>query len=167
MSLFFVDGESEQIGDKNAFEMSSQPNRSFRESKIMEGVAATSIVLAQKSFENSLRSLDSNTLSSRPLPMDKENRATYFSMASAIQAEHKWKKSLKEAKRERVEEVSLMEAELQDVKERNLKEKAVIDELEVMLSKHKKRVEKQRKWSETQSQYRICLEKMIRDAVHQ
>ena len=167
LSLFFLDGENEQIGDKKASEIHSQPNRRFRECKNKDGFAAASIVQASKNFDNALRSLNTNTAPTKHLHMDKENKTSYFSTASAIQAEHKWRESLKEAKRERVEEATLMEAELRNVKEQNLKEKEIIDKLERTLAKHKKRVEKQRKWSETQSQYRICLEKMIRDTLHQ
>ena len=65
------------------------------------------------------------------------------------------------------EEVSLIEKELKVMKDRNERESVALEELENTLARHKKQLEKQRMWSETQSHYRQCLERVIRDTLHQ
>jgi hypothetical protein len=65
------------------------------------------------------------------------------------------------------EELSAMEKELKMIKQRNERESMAIGELESTLARHKKQLEKQRLWSEMQSQYRHCLERVIRDTLHQ
>ncbi|MCO5601932.1 hypothetical protein L7F22_056058 [Adiantum nelumboides] len=100
--------------------------------------------------------------------LDKENEGLVIAKGSApLQREYQWKHQIDEDKKLRVEESAQLEKELQLMKAQNVKEKAVLDQLEHNLAKQKKRVEKQRRWSETQSQYRLCLEKMIRDTLHQ
>jgi hypothetical protein len=53
------------------------------------------------------------------------------------------------------------------LRQQNEKERLALLEFEDVLRKHKQRVEKQRRWAETQSSYRLCLERMIRDTMHQ
>lgn len=72
-----------------------------------------------------------------------------------------------EGKREKEQEVSQLEETVRTLKAQNEKERLAILELENNLSKHKQKVEKQRRWAETQSSYRLCLERMIRDTMHQ
>ncbi|MCO5600727.1 hypothetical protein L7F22_054842 [Adiantum nelumboides] len=99
---------------------------------------------------------------------DKENEGLVIAKGSApLQREYQWKHQIEEDKKLKVEESAQLEEELQLMKALNVNEKAVLDQLEHNLAKQKKRVEKQRRWSETQSQYRLCLEKMIRDTLHQ
>lgn len=104
--------------------------------------------------------------------LDKENKMSsadkyYANSAAQVQRELVWKQSIEEDKKLKMEESVQLEEELQLMKAQNVKEKVVLDHLEQALAKQKKRVEKQRQWSETQSQYRLCLEKMIRDTLHQ
>jgi uncharacterized coiled-coil protein SlyX len=102
---------------------------------------------------------------------DKENRvpkqSRNSSILSAIEKEEKIKAAQKERKRE--SEVMVMELEhrLQDLRTGNKEERVILEELERVLSKQRIKMDKQRRWSETQSQYRICLEKMIRDTMQQ
>lgn len=72
-----------------------------------------------------------------------------------------------EEKREKEEEIAQLEETVMTVKQQNEKERLTSLELEAILTKHKQRVEKQRRWAETQSSYRLCLERMIRDTMHQ
>lgn len=72
-----------------------------------------------------------------------------------------------EGKQEKSEEILQLEETVQTLKEQNEKERLALVELEGVLSKQKQRIEKQRRWAETQSSYRLCLERMIRDTMHQ
>jgi preprotein translocase subunit SecA len=72
-----------------------------------------------------------------------------------------------EGKREKSQEITKLEETVQTLKEQNEKERVALMELEGVLSKQKQRIEKQRRWAETQSSYRLCLERMIRDTMHQ
>ncbi|KAH7433986.1 hypothetical protein KP509_07G096100 [Ceratopteris richardii] len=100
---------------------------------------------------------------------DKENRDDPSSdcQIAMIQREHQLKLSIEEEKKRKQEQLIDLDHQVQQLKEHNEKEKEVLQELECSLSKNRKRVEKQRKLSETQGQYRHCLEKMIRDTMHQ
>jgi hypothetical protein len=84
-----------------------------------------------------------------------------------IYQELRLKMMREEGKREKEEEVAQLEETVRTLKEQNEKERVAILELEGALSKQKQRVEKQRRWAETQSSYRLCLERMIRDTMHQ
>ncbi len=72
-----------------------------------------------------------------------------------------------EGKREKSQEITQLEETVQTLKEQNEKERVALMELEGVLSKQKQCIEKQRRWAETQSSYRLCLERMIRDTMHQ
>ncbi|MCO5569873.1 hypothetical protein L7F22_023587 [Adiantum nelumboides] len=100
---------------------------------------------------------------------DKENREEPSSDRQIVlfQKEEQLKQARAEERKQKEEHFIQLETELQQLKDHNEKEKVVLDELEHSLAKQRKRVEKQRKWAETQSQYRQCLEKMIRDTMHQ
>ena len=72
-----------------------------------------------------------------------------------------------EGKREKEEDLAQLEETVRTLKEQNEQERVAVLKLESALSKQKQRVEKQRRWAETQSSYRLCLERMIRDTMHQ
>uniref|UniRef100_A0A7I4EBW2 HNH nuclease domain-containing protein n=1 Tax=Physcomitrium patens TaxID=3218 RepID=A0A7I4EBW2_PHYPA len=88
-------------------------------------------------------------------------------VSNTMQKELRLKKIREEGKREKEKEVSQLEETVRALKAQNEKERIAILELEGNLSKHKQKVEKQRRWAETQSSYRLCLERMIRDTMHQ
>ncbi|MCO5604480.1 hypothetical protein L7F22_058646 [Adiantum nelumboides] len=100
---------------------------------------------------------------------DKENREEPTSDRQIVlfQKQQQLKQARAEERKQKEEHLIQLETELQQLKDHNEKEKVVLNELEHSLAKQRKRVEKQRKWAETQSQYRQCLEKMIRDTMHQ
>ncbi|KAH7435673.1 hypothetical protein KP509_06G074700 [Ceratopteris richardii] len=104
--------------------------------------------------------------------LDKENEGygTELVLADSkvfLQKEQQWRQLIEKEKKQKLEESMQLEEASQLMKAENVKEKAVLEQLEQNLAKQKKRVEKQRQWLETQSQYRLCLEKMIRDTLHQ
>ena len=53
--------------------------------------------------------------------------------------------------------------ELKDMQRINEAERLVLEDLEFVLIKQRRRTEKQRRLAETQASYKKCLEKMIRD----
>eukprot|EP01018_Ginkgo_biloba_P026442 Gb_23424 [translate_table: standard] len=104
--------------------------------------------------------------------LEKENRGDDLSdkqiiLSRAVQKESRMRKIREEEIRIKQEEISELDKELTELQQRNEAERLALEDLESVLIKHKRRVEKQRRWSETQSSYRMCLEKMIRDAMHQ
>jgi hypothetical protein len=72
-----------------------------------------------------------------------------------------------EEKREKEQDVAQLEETVITLRQQNEKERLALLEFEDVLRKHKQRVEKQWRWAETQSSYRLCLERMIRDTMHQ
>ena len=72
-----------------------------------------------------------------------------------------------EERREREEELALLEETVVKLKLENEKERIQALELESLVKKRKYRVEKQRKLAESQSSYRLCLERVLRDTMHQ
>lgn len=64
-------------------------------------------------------------------------------------------------------EIQRLDYEVNDLRLKNEEEKLTIQELELQLIKHRRRAEKCRKLAEAQSSYRLMLEKMIRNAMHQ
>lgn len=72
-----------------------------------------------------------------------------------------------ELRRDKEEEIVDLKETVMKLRQQNEKERLKALELEAILTKHKQRVEKQRRWAETQSSYRLCLERMIRDTMHQ
>jgi hypothetical protein len=72
-----------------------------------------------------------------------------------------------EEKREKEEDISQLEETVATLRQQNEKERLALLELEDVLRNQKQEVEKHRRWAETQSSYRLCLERMIRDIMHQ
>ncbi|CAL9061096.1 unnamed protein product [Musa banksii] len=71
-----------------------------------------------------------------------------------------------EAKKKQAE-ISRLEDELNELKQKNEEDRVALQELETLLVKRRRRVEKCRRLAEAQSSYKALLEKMIRDAMHQ
>lgn len=72
-----------------------------------------------------------------------------------------------EEKREREDELAQLEGTVVKLKLESEKERIKAQELEALLKKHKHRLEKQRKLAESQTSYRLCLERVLRDTMHQ
>lgn len=73
----------------------------------------------------------------------------------------------KEETKKKLVEINQLEDELNDLKQKNETERLALQELETVLIKRRRRVEKSRRLAEAQSSYKSLLEKMIRDAMHQ
>jgi len=71
-----------------------------------------------------------------------------------------------EAKKKQAE-LTELENEANELKQKNEEERVTIQGLEALLIKRRRRVEKCRRLAEAQSNYKAVLEKMIRDAMHQ
>jgi hypothetical protein len=72
-----------------------------------------------------------------------------------------------EKRREREEELAQLKETVVKLKLENEKERIKALELESLVKKRKHGVEKQRKLAESQSSYRLCLERVLRDTMHQ
>ncbi|KAG0621493.1 hypothetical protein M758_3G024700 [Ceratodon purpureus] len=86
---------------------------------------------------------------------------------TALQKELRVKIMREEERRKREEELAQLEETVLKLKLENEKERIKALELETMVKKRKHRVEKQRKLAESQSSYRLCLERVLRDTMHQ
>jgi len=64
-------------------------------------------------------------------------------------------------------EIQKLDDEVNEMKLKNEEEKLTIQDLESALIKRRRKAEKCRRLAEAQSSYRIMLEKMIRDTMHQ
>lgn len=71
-----------------------------------------------------------------------------------------------EAKKKQAD-LTELENEANELKQKNEEERVAIQGLEALLIKRRRRVEKCRRLAEAQSNYKAVLEKMIRDAMHQ
>lgn len=86
---------------------------------------------------------------------------------TALQKELRVKIMREEERREREEELAKLEDTVMKLKHENEKERLKAADLESLLRKHKHRLENQRKWAESQSSYRLCLERVLRDTMHE
>lgn len=103
--------------------------------------------------------------------MDKENRGDFNSieiaLSRAIEKEQILKQGREEEIRKKIEEITQLDQHLKKLKQINEAEALALEDLEYVLIKHRRRSEKQRRVSETQSSYKQCVEKMIRETMHQ
>lgn len=101
------------------------------------------------------------------LNASKENEVDMGNNQCAIIAiERNSLKQTKETEKKQ-EEKHRLEEELIELKQRNEAEHLAIQDLESVLLKYRRKAEKFRKLAEEQSSYKVVLEKMIRDAMHQ
>lgn len=64
-------------------------------------------------------------------------------------------------------EMSQLEDEVNELRQKNEAERVALQDLEALLIKRRRRAEKCRRLAEAQASYKALLEKMIRDAMHQ
>ncbi|GMI73124.1 hypothetical protein like AT3G15550 [Hibiscus trionum] len=179
-SFLFAEGENEEINASQTVESHSFPQH-FMKSKDQLGLAPAAVVVTRKELYDSssaLKSLDYNRqirpqspiIAARKMKGSilKENENPDF-VTNPYQAIVMARDSLKQR-----EETSKMQAEIQkldaevsEMRKKNDEEKFSIQDLEAELIKRRRRTEKCRRLAEAQSSYRIMLEKMIRDAMHQ
>ncbi|KAK9141595.1 hypothetical protein Syun_010995 [Stephania yunnanensis] len=190
-SLLFADGENEELNSSQTVESHAFPQH-FHETKQKVGLAAAAIVLnrressdpssvlrsidvnrrlrpsspshGSKILGEDCRHLDKSIRAYRPLiskendnPCDDSNPHLAIALA---------RDSLRQ-KDEIQGEIQKLDEELNELTQRNDKERVALQDLELVLIKRRRRAEKCRRLAEAQSSYRSLLEKMIRDAMHQ
>ncbi|XP_058074611.1 uncharacterized protein LOC131223281 [Magnolia sinica] len=191
-SWLFSEGENEELNELQAVESHIFPQH-FVEAEQEVGLAPAAIVLSRRDFDSSpLKSVDLNRplrLSSPAIAMrkfsveeeahckaiqqfrstiSKENENSDMGCneyAAIVMARDSLKQ--REETEKKQAEIHKLENELNELKQRNESERLSIQDLETVLIKRRRRVEKCRRLSESQSSYRALLEKMIRDAMHQ
>ncbi|XVF26668.1 hypothetical protein REPUB_Repub14bG0037500 [Reevesia pubescens] len=179
-SFLFAEGENEEINSSQTVESHSFPQH-FLKSKEQFGLAPAAVVVAKRELydtSSALKSLDYNRqirsqspiiaarkMKSRVL---KENKNPDF-VTNPYQAIVMARDSLKqrEEAHKMQTEIQKLDEEVNEMRRKNDEEKFSIQDLEVELIKRRRRAEKCRRLAEAQSSYRIMLEKMIRDAMHQ
>ncbi|KAK2974344.1 hypothetical protein RJ640_021200 [Escallonia rubra] len=178
--LLFSDGESEELNASQTVDSHTFPQH-FVESKELSGLAPAAVVVSRReSYDSSstLKCLGSNRRPQGNTPiiaarnskgkMSKENEDPNM-VSNPYQAIVMARDSLRQ-REERVKmqsEIERLDDEVLELKEKTEDERASIQDLELVLIKRKRRVEKCRRLAEAQSSYRAMLEKMIRDAMHQ
>ncbi|KAH7652116.1 hypothetical protein IHE45_20G100900 [Dioscorea alata] len=193
-SFLFPGGGSEELNALQTIESHSFPQH-FIEMQHQMGLAPAALVPSQGGLHASaLRPLDINrslksgsgsSLSAArkfsaedddglsmairrfgPFPNSKENDKPetnpYLSIAMARDS----LRQRDEAKKKQAE-INQLDGELDEMKQKNETERVALQDLEQLLIKKRRRVEKCRRLAEAQSSYRALLEKMIRDAMHQ
>lgn len=97
---------------------------------------------------------------------ENENPELYTNPYQAIVMARDSLKQREEASKMQTE-IQKLDVEVSEMRRMNEEEKVNIQDLELALIKRRRRAEKCRRLAEAQSSYRIMLEKMIRDAMHQ
>ncbi|XP_055827322.1 uncharacterized protein LOC129895614 [Solanum dulcamara] len=178
-SWLFSEGESEELNDSQTVDSHVFPQH-FVESKEKIGLAPAAVVLSRRESSDSssaLKSLDINRRPRSNTPIvackrsntdlkENEDPGTVTNPYQAIVI-------ARDSLRHR-EETAKMQAEIQklddevgELKQKTEEEKAAVQDLELILTKKRRRAEKCRRLAEAQSSYKAMLEKMIRDAMHQ
>ncbi|RLN25548.1 uncharacterized protein C2845_PM07G00590 [Panicum miliaceum] len=194
-AFLFADGSSEELSSLQVVEAHAFPQH-FSEMTRKVGLAPAAIVSARGSDSSVLKSLDANrplrpnypliaskkftgekdenvnlAISGHGTNSTKENNKPdadryisnpYLSIAMARDS----LRQREEAKKKQAE-LTELENEANELKQKNEEERVAIQGLEALLIKRKRRVEKCRRLAEAQSNYKAVLEKMIRDAMHQ
>ncbi|KAM7483690.1 hypothetical protein LguiB_008273 [Lonicera macranthoides] len=178
-SHLFLHSESEELNDSQTVDSHVFPQH-FTQLKEQVGLAPAAVVVSRReSFDSStLKSLDINRQPRSESPilaarrvktsMYKENENPDI-VTNPYQAIVMARDSLRlrEETTKMQGEISKLDGEVNELRHKTEEEKVVIQNLELVLIKKRRRTEKCRKLAEAQSSYRAMLEKMIRDAMHQ
>ncbi|KAL1543377.1 myosin-9-like [Salvia divinorum] len=177
-SWLFYEGESEELNASQTVNSHIFPQH-FLESVGRLGLAPAAVVQTRReSLDGPVKSLDHNRRPRSNTPivasvkkgqlLSKENESTLME-TNPYQAIVMARDSLKQR-----EEASKLQAEIHrldneayELQQKTEEDKLSIQELELVLVKKRRRAEKCRRLAESQSSYRVMLEKMIRDAMHQ
>ncbi|OEL15104.1 hypothetical protein BAE44_0023879 [Dichanthelium oligosanthes] len=194
-AFLFADGSSEELSSLQVVEAHVFPQH-FSEMTRKVGLAPAAIVSTRASDNSVLKSLDANRplrpnyplIASKKFMGEKDENVNlaisghgpnstkennnpdadgyisnpHFSIAMARDS----LRQREEAKKKQAE-LTELENEANELKQKNEEERVAIQGLEALLIKRKRRVEKCRRLAEAQSNYKAVLEKMIRDAMHQ
>ncbi|KAG9141098.1 hypothetical protein Leryth_001592 [Lithospermum erythrorhizon] len=174
-SWLFSGGESEELNPSQTVDSHSFPQH-FKESKDKVGLAPAAIVLNKRGTHYASSSLNRRPRSSTPIlavskklkSIIKENEDPNMEN-NPYQAMVLVRDSLRhrDQSSKMLSEIKMLDEEVTESKMKTEDEKLTIQELELVLTKRKRRAEKCRRLAEAQSSYRLMLEKMIRDAMHQ
>ncbi|KAJ8553401.1 hypothetical protein K7X08_024079 [Anisodus acutangulus] len=178
-SWLFSEGENEELNASQSVDSHVFPQH-FVESKDKIGLAPAAIVyFRRESLDSSsaLKSLDINRRprSNTPIVACKRSKTDLKENEDPGMVTNPYQAIViaRDSLRHR-EETAKMQAEIQrlddevgELKQKTDEEKAAVQDLELILTKKRRRVEKCRRLAEAQSSYRAMLEKMIRDAMHQ
>ncbi|XP_006643821.1 uncharacterized protein LOC102712299 [Oryza brachyantha] len=194
-AFLFVDGASEELSSMQAVEAHAFPHH-FSDLTKKVGLAPAAIVSNSRGSDNSvLKSLDANRplrpnyplIAAKKFTSEKDESVNlpvghgpnstkennnpdadgyisnpYLSIATARDS----LRQREEAKKKQAE-LTELENEATELKQKNEEERVAIQDMEALLIKRRRRVEKCRRLAEAQSNYKAVLEKMIRDAMHQ
>ncbi|KAM7253963.1 hypothetical protein ACFE04_031645 [Oxalis oulophora] len=167
-SFLFAEGGNEEINDSQTVESHQFPNH-FIESMAQFGLAPAAIVecIRRESYDRPFRP-QTPALGARKMKPLKESDGIDFA-TNPYQAIVMARDSLKQKEETQkiLAEIQKQDEEAHELRKKNDEEKLAIQELEMELIKRRRRVEKCRRLAESQSSYRVMLEKMIRDAMHQ
>ncbi|EPS74458.1 hypothetical protein M569_00294, partial [Genlisea aurea] len=174
----FSEADSQELHASQTVDCHAFPQR-FLEAGKKIGMAPAAIVVCRKEDADFIDDAPPRPRSATPILLaikkrtkqpDKENedpsRSSPLNPHQAIAMARDSLKHRDEEAKMRAE-MRKLDREAQELQRRSEEEKVSIDELEAVLMKKKKRAEKCRLFAESQSSYRVMLEKMIRDATHQ
>lgn len=182
LSFLFYDGGSEELNTQQAVDAHRFPQH-FVNMEREVGLGPAAIVSSVRGTDPSvLRPLDANRSIRQHYPLvaakkitredhphgeatqncENYDRNPYLSIATARDS----LRQREEIKKKKAE-IHNLEDELNELKQKNEEDRIALQELEALLIKRKQRVEKCRRLAEAQSSYKVLLDKMIRDAMHQ
>ncbi|KAG6494776.1 uncharacterized protein LOC121991818 [Zingiber officinale] len=182
LSFLFYDGGSEELNTQQAVDAHRFPQH-FVNMEREVGLGPAAIVSSVRGTDASvLRPLDANRSIRQHYPLvaakkitkedrphceatqncENYDRNPYLSIATARNSLRQREDIMKKKA-----EIHNLEDELSELKQKNEEDRIALQELEALLIKRRQRVEKCRRLSEAQSSYKVLLEKMIRDAMHQ
>ncbi|XP_010254270.1 PREDICTED: uncharacterized protein LOC104595290 [Nelumbo nucifera] len=194
-SLLFSHGEKEELNSSQTMESHALPQH-FMETKKYADLAPAAIILScKKSFDASspLKSIDLNRRLRSSSPANVKRKSLFDDNESVCKSVRRQLHSIstennnpdmvtnpylaismaRDSLRQREEaqkmqsEMKKLDKELDEMKKKTEVERLAIQDLELLLIKRKRKVEKCRRLAESQSSYKTVLEKMIRDALHQ
>ncbi|CAK9190991.1 unnamed protein product [Sphagnum troendelagicum] len=173
-TLFFAGGEDEKVAREHVGECRPWPQE-FREKKALFGLAAAAIVSPMTDNNDIVKighisravfaSSDMVTATGKSCWKEIKENEPALANRSTVQIKDKVVESSNIQEKE--QDVAQLEETVITLRQQNEKERLALLEFEDVLRKDKQRVEKQRRWAETQSSYRLCWEQMIRDTMHQ
>ncbi|KAL6569350.1 hypothetical protein OROMI_013864 [Orobanche minor] len=180
-SWLFSEGESEEVNASQTVNSHVFPQH-FLESKGKIGLAPAAVVLSRREESSDHAPLKSTLnpnrrpRSSTPIlalkktknfPNENENVVMPTNTYEAIVMARDSLKQRDQTAKKMQSEIHNLDNEVRELQQRTEEEKVSIQELELVLVKKRRRAEKCRHVAESQCSYRVMLEKMIRDAMHQ
>ncbi|EPS61478.1 hypothetical protein M569_13319, partial [Genlisea aurea] len=168
-SWLFSDGEYQELHASQTVDCHIFPQH-FLEAERKQGMASAALVVCKREpFEAPLKALDFNRRPRSTTPIVGRSEGGGGGPINPYQAIAMARDSLKQRDEEAKmqEEIQRLDHDIEELQRRSEEDKVSIQELEIILMKKRRRAEKCRHLAESQSSYRVMLEKMIRDAMHQ